>query len=94
MNKKADSEEFSVLMKKIGLRIKTLRKEKKMRQEDFERGDYSISLATLQRIEYGEANPSLLQLYKISKQLKVELHELLKFHSTELIGNENKGSGN
>lgn len=78
MDINSESQEFTAILAKIGLRIKTLQKKKKMRQEDFERGEYAVSLATLQRIEYGTANPSLLQLYRIAKQLNVELKDLIK----------------
>lgn len=70
--------EFEDVKNEIAAKIKAIRKEKRMRQEDFERGHYALSVPTLQRIEYGKANPSLLQIWKICKHLEIELHQLFE----------------
>lgn len=63
--------------KKFGKRIKRLRKERGMTQEDlaFEIG---VDRSYMGFIERGERNPTLGILAKIAKALKVSLSELLQ----------------
>ena len=65
-------------MKKLGLRIKTIRKEKSIKQIDL---GYALDLdkSNMNRIEAGNTNPSILLLQKISAELEVPLSELLDF---------------
>ncbi len=66
---------LSVTHKKLGLRIKGLRKELDMTQEDlaFKVG---VDRSYMGFIERGEKNPTLSRLVEISKTLKVSLSEL------------------
>ena len=75
---KIDSQE--VLLKRLGRRIRDLRKEKGLRQEDFE-DDTAFSLAarSLQEIEYGNANPRIYTLYKIAIRCGVKVADLIDF---------------
>jgi transcriptional regulator with XRE-family HTH domain len=68
---------FDDYLKKIGKKIQSLRKEKGLTQEDFDSGDFPISVRTLQEIEAGRTNLTIKSIYNISKHLKVKPHELL-----------------
>ncbi len=65
-------------LKKLGERIKSIRKEKHIKQVDL---GYTCDLdkSNMNRIEAGNTNPSILLLKKISKELGVNLNELLDF---------------
>lgn len=66
-----------VELKKLGLRIREIRKEKAMTQLDLA---HSIGKdqQSLQRLETGNINPSFFYLKEIAEGLKVSLQELLK----------------
>ncbi len=68
---------FEDFLKKTGAKIQKLRKEKGLTQEDFDSGDYPVSVRTLQEIEAGRTNLTAKSIYNISKHLKVKPHELL-----------------
>jgi len=67
-----------IFLKKLGLRIKTIRKEKGIKQIDL---GYALDLdkSNMNRIEAGNTNPSILLLQKISTELDISLSELLDF---------------
>jgi transcriptional regulator with XRE-family HTH domain len=65
------------IKKKFGEKVKFLRKEKNLSQEEL------AHLATIDRtyisdIEKGERNVSLIIIEKIAKSLEIETYELLK----------------
>lgn len=63
--------------KKLAKRIRGVRKQKKMTQEElaFEAG---LNSAYLGHLERGVYSPTLFVVWKIAKALKIELEELLK----------------
>lgn len=65
-------------LKKLGKRIKSLRKEKGIKQVDL---GYSVDIEkqSMSRIEAGNTNPSVLLLRKIAEVLGVATSELLDF---------------
>ena len=65
-------------LKNLGKRIKTLRKEKNIKQVEL---GYScdIEKQSMSRIEAGNTNPSVLLLRKIAEILGISLSELLDF---------------
>ena len=65
-------------LKKLGKRIKTIRKEKGIKQVDL---GYAcdIEKQSMSRIEAGNTNPSVLLLRKISSELGITMSELLDF---------------
>ena len=67
-----------IYLKQLGKRIKTMRKEKGIKQVDL---GYSCDLdkSNMNRIEAGNTNPSVLLLKKISSELGISLSELLNF---------------
>lgn len=65
-----------ILIKAIGKRIKELRKEKGLSQEDLSY-EADIPLSQIGRIERGETNPTISTLYVIAKALGVELKHLV-----------------
>lgn len=75
MNKREKEE--AEYLKKLGKRIKSLRKEKGVKQVDLA---YScdIEKQSMSRIEAGNTNPSILLLRKISELLGVTVSELLE----------------
>lgn len=70
-----DSEEF---LKKLGARIRVLRKEKKLSQRRLGL-EALIEKSTIQRIERGLMNCTVKTLLKISNALDVEYAELFDF---------------
>lgn len=69
-----------IFLKKLGDRIRSLRIEKGLRQEDFDDAtEGGITSRGLQGIEYGEKNPKAYTLYKIAQRMGVTLSELLDF---------------
>ena len=68
---------LSTTHKKLGQRIKELRKELNMTQEDlaFKVG---VDRSYMGFIERGEKNPTLSRLVEIAKTLKVSLSELFR----------------
>lgn len=65
----------SVLMVKLGKRIRSLRLKKNMSQNDLA-SKCDFEKAGISRIESGLANPTLRTLYRISLALEVELADL------------------
>lgn len=63
--------------KRFGIRIKKLRKEKNMSQEElaFQIG---VDRSYMGFVERGERNPTLDKIVKIAKTLNISLPELLK----------------
>lgn len=76
MNKREKIE--AEYLKKLGKRIKSLRKEKGIKQVDL---GYSVDIEkqSMSRIEAGNTNPSVLLLRKIAEVLGVGTSELLDF---------------
>lgn len=74
IREKADLE----FLKKLGKRIKTLRKEKGIKQVDLAY-ECDIEKQSMSRIEAGNTNPSIILLRKISDVLEVTLTELFDF---------------
>jgi transcriptional regulator with XRE-family HTH domain len=76
VKKREKSEE--IFLKKLGARIKTIRKEKGIKQIDL---GYALDLdkSNMNRIEAGNTNPSILLLQKISSELDILLIELFDF---------------
>jgi len=62
----------------IGTRIKDIRKEKGLKQEDME--GFGISYKYYQKIETGKVNITLNTIEKIAKALNVDSRELFIFH--------------
>lgn len=67
-----------VFLRKLGVRLRELRRLRGLRQEDFD-DDTPLSITTrgVQGIEYGEKNPKIYTLYKISQRLGLNLNEVL-----------------
>lgn len=68
---------LSVTHKKLGQRIKELRKELNMTQEDLA-FKVDVDRSYMGFIERGEKNPTLSRLVEIAKTLKVSLSELFR----------------
>lgn len=69
-------DEFAIFTEKLRGKIRQLRKEKKLTQEEME--NFELSLRQFQRIESGATiNVTLSNLYKISKALNISLSQLL-----------------
>ena len=66
------------LLIRVGKRIKTIRVEKKMSQQELATA-CDFEKASMSRIESGKANPTLLTLRKISSALDIHISEL--FHN-------------
>jgi len=62
----------------VGKRIKELREEKKIQQQDIAAA-CNIEKSNFSRIEAGNTNPTIYTLSKIADKLKISLSELLKF---------------
>jgi putative transcriptional regulator len=61
----------------LGQRIRQIRAQKGSSQRDMAEA-CGLSPAALQQIEYGNANPSLATLIRLSKGLKTTIHKLLQ----------------
>lgn len=61
----------------VGKNIAKIRTSKNLTREQIDAGKYAVPVRTLADIELGTTNPTLLNLWKISKQLDVDLTELL-----------------
>ncbi|WP_034696447.1 helix-turn-helix domain-containing protein [Chryseobacterium jejuense] len=70
-----DKESLQILISK---RIKQIREEKNISQSDLG-AMCNFEKSNMSRIESGRISPSLITLYKISKALNIEFHELFKF---------------
>lgn len=65
------------LYKRLGEKIITVRKSKKLSQEQLALLSY-VDRTYLARIEEGKANPSIKILHKLARNLKVKVHQLLE----------------
>lgn len=65
-------------LQKLGLKIQRLREAGGFNRDVFAR-EAEISKYYLYRLEYGNANPSILQLRKIAKSLGVKAKDLIDF---------------
>lgn len=64
-------------LKLIGNNVRKLRNERGMSQQDL--ADYcNIAKSTIQRIENGTMNPTILMLQSISKVLGIDVESLIK----------------
>ena len=68
---------ITAVSKKVGRKIKQVRKEKNITQEDLALNS-GLNRAYIGYIERGERNPSTDTISKIAKSLKVPLKELFK----------------
>ena len=68
--------QFTALQKRLGLRVRELRKSLGLSQEALAL-EAGIDRTYVSQIERGIANASLLALYKLSKTLKVPITEFL-----------------
>ena len=66
------------LKKKVGKRIVVLREQKRWTQSDLAR-ECGKDRQAIEKLENGKVNPTVYSLYEISKALKIELYQLLKF---------------
>lgn len=66
------------ILKKFGERVRKLRKEKGMSQEQLADAA-GIERSYMGTIERGERNPTLLKVHNIAKALKVSAGQLLPF---------------
>ena len=64
------------LMKLVGKRVRLLRLERNLTQEDMSR--FGFEYRYFQRIEYGEKNLSLKTLNKLAKAFRVPVADLLR----------------
>jgi len=64
------------LVTAIGKRIRALREEQELSQEDLA-NEADVPLSQIGRIERGENNPTISTLYVIAKALKVDLKVLV-----------------
>jgi DNA-binding XRE family transcriptional regulator len=76
MKKRVKSDD--AYLKKLGLRIKAIRKEKGMTQVSLAYA-CEIEKQNMYRIETGNTNPSILLLRRICVELGITLSELLNF---------------
>ena len=65
-------------LQKLGLKIQKLREARGFNRDVFAR-EAEISKYYLYRLEYGNANPSVLQLRKIAKCLKISVKDIIDF---------------
>jgi len=66
----------TILLRKIGSRIRELRLQKGLSQIEFA-NRCDVELSTINRIELGKASPSLTLLFIMAKELKVTAAELI-----------------
>lgn len=66
------------LKKKVGNRIVELREQKGWTQSDLAR-ECEKDRQAIEKLENGKVNPTAYSLFEISKALKIELYQLLKF---------------
>ena len=66
------------LKKKVGNRIVELREQKGWTQSDLAR-ECEKDRQAIEKLENGKVNPTAYSLFEISKALKVDLYQLLKF---------------
>jgi transcriptional regulator with XRE-family HTH domain len=73
---------FSEFFKKIGLKIKLLRIERKISQQDLAAA-CNFEKSNLARIESGRTNPTVATLLKICQILDVPISQLFDFEDIE-----------
>ena len=71
------AKELTQLKKRLGERLRTRRRERRVSQESLA-FQANISPTYLSQIETGQRNPSLETLYRLSTSLDLDLAELLK----------------
>jgi putative transcriptional regulator len=64
------------LLNKIGLRIKQLRMDKGMSQQELA-AELDYEKSNMSRLESGTINPTIATLYRVAKALNITLSELL-----------------
>ncbi len=69
----------SIILKKIGDKIREIRLQKKKTQKELA-FDLDIEISQITRIETGKINTSILNLIKISKALEIDIKELFNFN--------------
>lgn len=69
-------EKYDIYVKKLGIKIRSLRKEKGMNQKLFG-AEVGIDERQLRKIEKGLTNPRLDTIYNIARVLDIDLNELL-----------------
>jgi len=80
-----------VFLKKLGARIRKLRLEKGLRQEDFDdETELGITSRGYQEIEYGRKNVKIYTLAKIAERLGVTLPELVDLEADRKRGKRSK----
>ena len=78
------SMEKSEKIKKVGKKIQNIRLEKGMSQVDLVGLiEGNIDTTNISRIESGRTNPTLYNLYRISKALEVPLTDLVNFEKED-----------
>lgn len=65
-----------VLLKKIGNRIKQIRTDKGLSQQELA-AEMDYEKSNMSRLESGTINPTIATLYTVSKALNISLSELL-----------------
>jgi transcriptional regulator with XRE-family HTH domain len=63
------------VLRKFGNRLRCLRSARQLRQIDMQA--YGISYKYYQRLEAGQANPTLLTLYRLATAFCVSVYELM-----------------
>ncbi|PJZ29470.1 transcriptional regulator [Leptospira kmetyi] len=76
--------DFTTFRRKVGLRLKELRLERDLSQEDLDTGDDGIPYRTIQNIESGRSSINLRTIYKISKKLKIDPRELFNLEKVSI----------
>ncbi|MEI7014633.1 helix-turn-helix transcriptional regulator [Leptospira licerasiae] len=66
--------------KKLGKRIKEIRSEKGLTQEDMEEGTYGLPLRTYVELERGNSNVTIHTLIRVAFRLGVKVQDLLDFN--------------
>lgn len=66
-----------VLLKKIGNRIKEIRTEKGLSQQELA-AELDYEKSNMSRLESGTTNPKIATLYRVAKALNIPLSELLE----------------
>ena len=68
----------NVFLKKLGERVASVRKEKKLSQSDLARLTEK-DRQSIHRLEKGQINPSVYYLYEVAAALKTKVKELVDF---------------
>ena len=72
------TKEEKTYLKKLGMRIVSIREEKGIRQKELS-DLLDMDDGSLRRIESGRTNPTTITLLDVSKALDVDISELFKF---------------